>query len=301
MGASHQLSASVTLPSLRRILLDQFVDLDDLVRTLNMPSQSPNRARIARQHLETARLMGVDFVPINAPQPESTATTPGPAVEIEVTIPPGPMHTATATTQSAPKKSTQEKTEALQALRTRHDETCTHCTVATDHTQTVFGEGSPDAQLMFIGEAPGEREDQTGRPFVGRAGKKLDEIITAMGLARADVYIANVLKSRPLGNRTPTPSEVDQCAAYLAEQIRIIQPKVIVGLGGPAVKWLLGTTVGITRLRGQWDRFTNDEVSIPVMPTFHPAYLLRNYTPDTRGKVWSDMQQVMAYLQPPSN
>ena len=150
---------------------------------------------------------------------------------------------------------------------------------------------------MFIGEAPGEQEDQTGRPFVGRAGKKLDEIITAMGLARSDVYIANVLKSRPPANRTPLPSEVEQCARYLAQQIRIIQPTVIVGLGGPAVKWLLGTTQGITKLRGQWDRFTDDELSVPVMPTFHPAYLLRNYTPDTRGKVWSDMQQVMAYLQ----
>ena len=258
--------------------------------------------RIARQHMETSRLLGVDFVPINTQQSEPTPA-PGTAptsAEIEVTIPPGPMQPTTATTQTAPQQSTAEKTKALEALRIRHDETCAHCTVATDHTQTVFGEGAPDAQLMFIGEAPGEREDQTGRPFVGRAGKKLDEIIQAMGLARADVYIANVLKSRPLGNRTPLPSEVDQCAAFLAEQIRIIQPKVIVGLGGPAVKWLLGTTVGITKLRGQWDRFTDDELSVPVMPTFHPAYLLRNYTPDTRGKVWSDMQQVMAYLQPAS-
>ncbi len=267
--------------------------------------------RIARQHMETARLLGVDFVPINA---QPSEPSPGSAsAEIEVTIPPGPIQPASGTSkptslfastlpaQSAPQRSPQEKTEALEGLRIRHDENCAHCTVATAHTRTVFGEGAPDAELMFIGEAPGEQEDRTGRPFVGRAGKKLDEIIGAMGLARSDVYIANVLKSRPLANRTPLPSEVEQCAAYLAEQIRIIQPKVIVGLGGPAVKWLLGTTVGITKLRGQWDRFTDDELSVPVMPTFHPAYLLRNYTPDTRGKVWSDMQQVMAYLQPASN
>ena len=274
--------------------------------------QSRDLNRIARQHLETTRLLGVDFVPINAQQTEPAAGSAPASAEIEVTIPPGPIQPAGATSkpnslfasappaQSGPQRSPQEKTEALEALRIRHDENCAHCTEATAHTQTVFGEGAPDAQLMFIGEAPGEQEDRTGRPFVGRAGKKLDEIIGAMGLARSDVYIANVLKSRPLGNRTPLPSEVEQCAAYLAEQIRIIQPKVIVGLGGPAVKWLLQTTQGITKLRGQWDTFTDAEVSVPVMPTFHPAYLLRNYTPDTRGKVWSDMQQVMAYLQPAS-
>ena len=275
-----------------------------------MPQQNDLK-RIARQHLETDRLLGVDFVPIKTPQSEP-APEPAAAAEIEVNIPPGPVQPSTGTrkptslfeaaspAQSVPRRSRQKKADALEALRTRHDETCPHCTTATAHTQTVFGEGAPDAELMFIGEAPGEQEDRTGRPFVGRAGRKLDEIIQAMGLARPDVYIANVLKSRPMGNRTPLPTEVEQCAAFLAEQIRIIQPKVIVGLGGPAVKWLLGTNVGITRLRGQWATFTDAEVSVPVMPTFHPAYLLRNYTPDTRGKVWSDMQQVMAYLQPAS-
>ena len=276
-------------------------------------AQPRDLKRIARQHIETARLLGVDFVPINAqPSEPAPAPDPGPAAEIEVTIPPGPLHPSTGTSkptslfqavapaQSAPQRTPQEKADALESLRTRHDETCPHCTTATAHTQTVFGEGASDAELMFLGEAPGEQEDRTGRPFVGRAGRKLDEIIQAMGLARPDVYIANVLKSRPPANRTPLPSEVEQCAAFLAEQIRIIQPTVIVGLGGPAVKWLLRTSQGITRLRGQWDTFTDAEVSVPVMPTFHPAYLLRNYTPDTRRKVWSDMQQVMAYLQPAS-
>ena len=276
-----------------------------------MNEPTDHMRRVARQHLETARLLGVDFVPINA-RPSEPAAASRTAAEIEVTIPPGPAPHSTATSrptslfeaaspaQSAPRRSPQEKAKALEALRIRHDETCSHCTTATAHTQTVFGEGAPEAELMFIGEAPGEQEDRTGRPFVGRAGRKLDEIIQAMGLARQDVYIANVLKSRPPANRTPLPTEVEQCAAYLADQIRIIQPKVIVGLGGPAVKWLLGTNVGITKLRGQWDTFTDAEVSVPVMPTFHPAYLLRNYTPDTRGKVWSDMQQVMAYLRPAS-
>jgi DNA polymerase len=164
------------------------------------------------------------------------------------------------------------------------------------HTQTVFGEGNPDAQLMFIGEAPGEEEDRTGRPFVGRAGQKLDEIILAMKMNRQDVYIANVLKSRPPENRTPLPPEVEACSPFLAEQIRIIQPSVIVALGGPASKMLLQTDTGITRLRGQWGEYVDRDLRIPIMPTFHPAYLLRNYTIDTRQKVWSDMQAVLAKL-----
>ncbi|MFZ4721779.1 MAG: uracil-DNA glycosylase [Phycisphaerales bacterium] len=188
--------------------------------------------------------------------------------------------------------------EALEALRQRHDRECPHCTTATAHTQTVFGEGDPEARLMFIGEAPGETEDRLGRPFVGRAGEKLDEMIRAMGLGREQVYIANVLKSRPPENRTPLQHEVDACGPYLIEQILTIRPEVIVTLGGPATKLLLATDVGITRLRGVWSewRSPGGEASIPVMPTYHPAYLLRNYTPQTRGEMWSDLQAVMARL-----
>lgn len=192
--------------------------------------------------------------------------------------------------------STPDKAAALEELRVRHDRECPHCTVATDHTQTVFGEGDPDAALMFVGEAPGETEDRTGRPFVGRAGKKLEDMIDAMGLARAQVYIANVLKSRPPDNRTPLRHEIDACGGYLAEQVRIIQPRAIVALGGPAAKLLLETDVGITRLRGTWGVYRPGDLDIPVMPTFHPAYLLRNYTPEVRGQVWSDLQTVLERL-----
>jgi DNA polymerase len=183
-------------------------------------------------------------------------------------------------------------------LRLRHDRECPHCTTATAHTQTVFGEGDPAARLMFIGEAPGETEDRIGRPFVGRAGEKLDEMVRAMGLRREQVYIANVLKSRPPDNRTPLQHEVDACGPYLIEQILTIQPEVIVTLGGPATKLLLATDVGITRLRGIWSewRAPAGEVVIPVMPTYHPAYLLRNYTPQTRGEMWADLQAVMGRL-----
>lgn len=225
-----------------------------------MTAKATQFRRAARQQLQTCLLMGVDFIPRFA-QPVD-----------------------------------EHGQAALDALRRRHDEECPHCSVATGHTRMVFGEGRADADLMFVGEAPGEQEDRTGRPFVGRAGQKLDEIIAAMGLRREDVYIANVLKSRPPNNRTPTLDEVAGCAPYLVEQIRIIQPKVIVTLGGPATKLLLETKEGITRLRGSWAVFDDGTREIPVMPTFHPAYLLRNYTRETRARVWSDMQAVMARL-----
>jgi DNA polymerase len=163
----------------------------------------------------------------------------------------------------------------------------------------VFGEGAADAELMFIGEAPGAEEDRTGRPFVGRAGQKLDDMIHAMGLRRDEVYIANVLKSRPPDNRTPLRHEVDACAPFLARQIRIIEPRVIVTLGGPATKFILDTEIGITKLQGRWARYEDGDLAIDVLPTFHPAYLLRNYTRETREMVWADLQSVISRLGPP--
>ncbi len=266
--------------------------------------------RIARQYLETTRFLGVDCVPVKVPEPNPEPTPPrrdyDRVPEIHTTVravPPEPptrpvvTETRVARVQGGPPElAARDKPAALEALRTRHDAQCGHCNAVTTHTQTVFGEGNPDADLMFVGEAPGAEEDRTGRPFVGRAGRKLDEIIGAMSLRRQDVYIANVLKSRPPENRTPLPAEVDLCALFLAEQIRIIRPKVLVSLGGPATKFMLRTNVGITRLRGNWATYDAGDLVIPVMPTFHPAYLLRNYTIDTRGKVWSDMQAAMERL-----
>jgi uracil-DNA glycosylase family 4 len=216
---------------------------------------------------------------------------------------PGSMRTdssaeaSAAPTDDAPSASSDgEKAQALAALRARHDRECPHCTTATAHSQTVFGEGSPDAEVMFVGEAPGEQEDRTGRPFVGRAGQKLEDMIKAMGLSREAVYIANVLKSRPPDNRTPLRHEVEACGPYLVEQVRIIRPRAIVALGGPATKLLLETEEGITRLRGIWATYRAGDLEIPVMPTFHPAYLLRNYTPEVRKQVWSDLTQVLERL-----
>jgi DNA polymerase len=162
----------------------------------------------------------------------------------------------------------------------------------------VFGEGRDDADLVFVGEGPGAEEDRQGRPFVGPAGRKLDEIMAAMGLSRVDVYICNVLKARPPGNRAPLPDEVAASAPWLHAQLRLIRPKIIVALGGAAAKVLLETDTGITRLRGRiatWHDPDSD-LQIPVMPTFHPAYILRNYTEEVRRQVWHDMQAAMAVL-----
>ena len=181
----------------------------------------------------------------------------------------------------------------LDAIETQHAAHCEHCTNARGYTNIVFGCGDPNADIMFVGEAPGEEEDKQGIPFVGAAGQKLNEIITAMNMNRDDVYIANVIKVRPENNRTPREDEIELCSPYLEQQIECIQPKVIVALGSPASKHLLKTSVGITRLRGNWGWFN----SIPVMPTYHPAYLLRNYTTETRKEVWSDIQQVLKKVQ----
>jgi DNA polymerase len=238
--------------------------------------------RASRQDLATLRYLGVDFIPLGSP-PSAFATPARPVVA-------GPVQTAASVEIQG------DKALLLRDLQERHDRLCPHCTNATYHTQTVFGEGDPNARLMFIGEAPGEEEDRTGRPFVGRAGQKLDEIIQAMRFRRDQVYIANVLKSRPPENRTPLPPEVAACSPFLAEQIRIIRPAVIVALGKPAAQFLLASREGIMRLRGRWACYADGEVVIPVMPTFHPAYLLRNYTVETRQQMWSDMQAVLARL-----
>jgi DNA polymerase len=145
---------------------------------------------------------------------------------------------------------------------------------------------------MFIGEGPGENEDLQGRPFVGRAGEKLNDMIHGMGLQREQVYIANIVKCRPPNNREPAPDEVTTCTPYLERQIEIIRPRVIVTLGRPAAQHMLQSKISISRIRGQWMSWRG----IKLMPTFHPAYILRNYTPETRAAVWDDLKKVLAEL-----
>lgn len=179
---------------------------------------------------------------------------------------------------------------------------CVKCpNLASSRTQTVFGVGTADAEIMFIGEAPGADEDAQGEPFVGRAGQLLTKIIKAMGFPREEVYIANILKCRPdtpgssYGNRAPTPGEMQTCRPYLMEQIDIIRPKVIVALGAVAVEGLLGTRAPMRELRGRWDSFNGT----PLMVTYHPAYLLRNQSPTEKRKVWEDMMLVLERLEKP--
>ena len=219
-------------------------------------------------------------------------------------IPAAPAGEGTATGQPTNALSREEKAAALAEIDNGEVKGCTQCGLCKGRTNTVFGEGDPAAGLVFVGEGPGSEEDATGRPFVGRAGELLAKMIVAMGLSREQVFICNMVKCRPPGNRAPAPEEVQACWGYLMRQLQIIGPRVIVTLGNPATQGLLKTRTGITKLRGQFQELPDlaeGLAGIPVMPTFHPAYILRQYTPDNRKKVWSDLQQVMDLLgiQPP--
>ncbi len=171
---------------------------------------------------------------------------------------------------------------------------CQRCKLWQTRTNIVFGEGSAKAELMIIGEAPGADEDASGRPFVGRAGQLLTKMIEAINLKREDVYIANILKSRPPDNRNPEADETKACIPFLFRQIATIKPKLIVTLGNPATQGLLETKVGITKLRGEFQDYPR-LAGIKVLPTFHPAYLLRS--PDKKREAWEDLKKVKAFLQ----
>jgi len=167
---------------------------------------------------------------------------------------------------------------------------CQRCKLCSTRSSIVFGVGAEDAPLMFVGEAPGEQEDRRGEPFVGPAGELLDKMIEAMGWSRQSVYIANILMCRPPGNRNPQPDEVERCLPFLNAKIATIGPRIIVALGRPAANTLLGMDAPISSLRGRF----HDRNGVRVMPTFHPAYLLREA--DKKREVWSDLKLVIAEL-----
>jgi uracil-DNA glycosylase family 4 len=215
--------------------------------------------------------------------------------------PPRATRGALARLSTIPQSINSDKATRLAPLRQRVA-ICAKCPhLVSSRTQTVFGVGNPDAELMFIGEAPGADEDRQGEPFVGRAGQLLTKIIGAMGFEREEVYIANILKCRPdmpkgaPGNRPPTSGEMETCIPYLTEQIEIIGPKVLVALGATAVEGLLGRRETMSKVRGHWHTYGDT----PLMITFHPSYLLRNQSNTEKRKVWEDMLLVLERLERP--
>jgi DNA polymerase len=287
-------------------------------------SERDDLLRNLRNLVELDRGFGVEFVPriegapaptpatpvlsprVGAPAPQPARPLVPPAAPVLPPATPSPdlapraSRLAPSPPASAPPvtpPSTQAATDplaeapaSLPALAARIA-ACTRCGLCSTRTRTVPGEGAPRAALLFVGEGPGADEDASGRPFVGAAGQLLTKMIEAMGLAREEVFIANVLKCRPPGNRTPAPEEVAACMPYLREQIAAIRPSVICTLGNTPLRALLGDdTLGITRLRGQRQSFAG----IPLIPTFHPSYLLRN--PAGKKPCWEDLQLVLKEL-----
>lgn len=316
--------------------------------------------RLVKQHAQTARLLGVDFMPryqafearganeqasvpteasapalpkAVAPQatPPATAKMPARVSEdvdsaavsqaSQVEIKPKVASTMaskavgsgkaggtakavgtgfTPSTAPAPaiKPTDRAQSQArLDALRARYEADAPHRQFVTAFNNIVFGDGDPCARLVFVGEAPGEEEDKTGKPFVGRAGQLLNKMITAMGTTREEVYICNVLKTRPPNNATPSSFEANLCKPYLMEQLAILQPEAIVTLGLPATHTLLECTDSMARLRGKWATLKlANGLAVPVMPTYHPAFLLRSYNAENRGKVWADLLMVVEKL-----
>jgi DNA polymerase len=254
------------------------------------------------RHLEDLKSRGVRNVAVSKETLRALAQPPqkiSKPVQISKTE---AMPKKSAPVQSEIRNPKSETEKAAFAELQKRALSCMKCPhLASSRKNVVFGVGSVDAQLMFVGEAPGADEDERGEPFVGRAGQLLTKIIQATGLSRADVYIANILKCRPdtpgqsAGNRKPTPDEMATCIPYLHEQIDLIRPKVLVALGATAVDGLLGKTLGITKLRGNWQTYRGT----PLMPTYHPAYLLRNQAMSEKRKVWEDMLAVMEKLEMP--
>jgi DNA polymerase len=249
-----------------------------------------------RTHLEFQQALGVrtlDVGQVPASQPAAPSAAPRPAV-----APVAPKTAAAPVVPKAvPETPVAKKPEAVRTTFSTLEEVreeigdCQRCKLHKGRNTIVFGEGDPKAVLLFVGEGPGFEEDQQGRPFVGAAGQLLTDIIEkGMKLKRADVYICNIVKCRPPGNRNPEPDEVDACIGFVKQQIAVIKPKVIVTLGNVPTQNLLGTKQGITKLRGTWQEYDG----IPVMPTFHPSYLLRS--PSEKKWVWADIQQVLKKL-----
>jgi len=234
--------------------------------------------------------------PARAERPPSAAQRSAPAAErpapaAERPPPASPTAKAPAAAPALGPPLAEDERKTRLALVAEQVRGCQQCELHASRNKTVFARGNPMAELCFVGEGPGADEDREGYPFVGKAGQLLDRMITAMGYAPDDVYICNIVKCRPPNNRKPEASEMAACIPYLHQQLEAVRPKVMVALGATAVQGLLGTTEGITRLRGKWKLYRG---MTPMMPTFHPAFLLRQ--PSAKRDVWNDLQQVLKQL-----
>jgi uracil-DNA glycosylase family 4 len=246
-----------------------------------------------RAYLEWQQDTGAMGIPRKA-RAAPTAQAQAPATT-NAEAPPAPALAPAPAPAPAPARAPAAPPRSLPVIAAEAS-TCTKCSLSETRTNVVFARGNPEAKLVFIGEAPGADEDAQGLPFVGRAGQLLDKMIGAMGLDPAkDVYVCNIVKCRPPGNRTPTPAEIETCIPYLHEQLAAIDPKVIVAMGNTAVGSLLGTKLGITKVRGQWKLYRGKS---PVMPTYHPSYLIRPSAQQIEAKkqAWEDLQAVMKEL-----
>ena len=232
-----------------------------------------------RGYLVELEESGMELIPLDMAVPEAVGPAAGPA----------PMAAEDEPLYDVVAPLPVERQESLEAVR-RDLGDCHRCQLGDGRTSLVFGTGNPQARLVFVGEAPGHEEDLQGEPFVGEAGQLLTKIIQAMGFRREDVYICNVLKCRPPENRNPRPAEIEQCQPFLLRQVQAIAPTAIVALGTFAAQTLLASKEPISKLRGHF----HDYHGIPLMPTFHPAFLLRN--PAMKREVWEDMKLVMQHL-----
>jgi DNA polymerase len=258
----------------------------------------PSVPRVEFSEIPAENMSKSRQTPATAPSPRATA--PAPAANLVPAVSAGtllPLLDAPFDSHVVPRE---EKIRLLNELNQKSVMGCVKCGLSKTRKQTVFGEGDPDAPICFIGEGPGKDEDASGRPFVGRAGQKLNDMIAAMGMKREDVFICNIVKCRAyltdIGkDRPPSEEETLACTPYLVRQVEIIRPKVIVTLGLPSTRYLLKSKESMTRMRGNWHAWRG----IKVMPTWHPAYVLRNYTEQTRGEVWNDLKKVLAELGRP--
>jgi uracil-DNA glycosylase len=259
--------------------------------TLGLPRDPEAKARVEAQEAASR--------PVDVPR-EELPRIEQPEAQRAHARPPAPVEAPRAAAKAAPKAvaavqhlpvvDAKVAAASLDELRKMTGE-CQQCALHVERKQAVFSRGTGSSKICFVGEGPGAEEDEQGEPFVGAAGQLLDKMIVAMGLSRDEVYVCNVVKCRPPNNRKPEPSEMAACAGYLSRQLELIQPEVIVALGGTAVAGLLGITDGITRVRGTFRLYQG---RIPVMPTFHPAYLLR--TPAAKREVWADLKAVLQHM-----